>query len=160
MLFLPRSIFIKNFLNGSFYKSKKHSFLENLLPVADNWSVLSIFSLFRKWRKIHTFFYVLMSGIIFALLTVSPPRCRRCRACVFRWSLRLCGIATHERYSIRWDSRPSGTRGFTPCVDSRGSLPGRVCSSDVPVHVNQCEHCNSNSKRCNSGKGPYFFKKG
>ena len=31
----------------------------------------------------------------------------------------------------KWDFRPRGTRGLTPCAEIRGSLPGRVYSSDV-----------------------------
>ena len=42
--------------------------------------------------------------------------------------------------------------GFTPRADGGGSLPGCVCSLDVPVRANQ--------RRRDSGRGPHLFKRG
>ena len=45
----------------------------------------------------------------------------------------------------------SKVRFHTKCADGRGSLPGRVCSSDVLVQANQ--------RWRNYSRGPHFFKK-
>ena len=44
-----------------------------------------------------------------------------------------------DRSKVR--NQTSGTRGFTPCAGGRGSLLGRVCSSDAPVQANQVSGC-------------------
>ena len=57
---------------------------------------------------------------------------------------------TPNRTKVRFQTKRD--TGFTPCADGRGSLPGRVCSSDLPVQVNQGQR--------NPGRGPHLFKKG
>ena len=79
------------------------------------------------------------------------PRCRRGRAWVFQWYLGLCGIEPLMPEGPKWHIRPRQIRRFKPCAGGRGSLPGRVCLSDVTVQVNQW--------RRNSGRGPQLFKR-
>ena len=40
-----------------------------------------------------------------------------------------------DRYRVRFQVKRD--MGFTPCAGGRGSLPRRVCSSDVTAQVNQ-----------------------
>ena len=63
----------------------------------------------------------------------------------------IFGAMQVESYhtSPKWETRLRGTQEFMPREGGRGSLPGRVCSSDVTVQVIQC--------RRYSGKGPHIF---
>ena len=55
-----------------------------------------------------------------------------------------------DRSKVRFQTKLD--TGFTPRTEGEGSLPGCVCSSDVPVQANQ--------QRRNSGRGPHLFRKG
>ena len=54
-----------------------------------------------------------------------------------------------DRPKVRFQTKRD--TGLTPYADGRVSLPGHVCSSDVPVQANQ--------QRRNSGKEPHSLKK-
>ena len=66
------------------------------------------------------------------------------------WGYAVVPVMMPDRSKL--DSRPRETRGLTPCIGGRGSFPGRVCSSDVPVQAKQ--------RWRNYGTGPHLFKKG
>ena len=61
------------------------------------------------------------------------------------------GKATHAWQAQSEIPDQDGHGGLRSTRGGRGSLPGRVCSSDVIVQATQW--------RRNSGRGPHLFKK-
>ena len=79
------------------------------------------------------------------------PSYRRGRACVFWWSLGLCGRATHAWQVQVVIPDQAGHGGLRRARTVEVRFRGRVCSLDAPVQANQWVR--------NSRRGSHLFKK-
>ena len=122
-----------------FLEKIKHFFIANCVHVIGRVHTLHFRSLLYKWTFCPTYLLLALPNHFIERSRVPAdcvPRCRHGRTCVFRLFLRLCGRATHALQFQGEMPDKAGHRGFTPCADGRGSLPGRACSPDVPMQEN------------------------